>query len=321
MFRNNVINSFIILIVFFAVSCERFDIVRVMDTKTDSIEVNSSKIIAYGTVLDIGEKKIIQHGHCWSTNDPPTINDFKTELGAVEERDTFVSELKKIVPGIEHYIRSYVFDGENYAYGNTLKFVITADDIEFSTDIIKIINETNLQVTSSVENIGSMSFEDYGHVWSQSENPTIDDARSAYGELESNKVFSTTINNLNKGRYYIRGYLKSEGGVMYTNTVVFESKISVETGIVELSSNGVFAYGAINSLGVNPIRDHGHCWSLKTSSPTLNNQHNSLGATGKLGPYMGEVDNLLPNQTYYIRAYATDGIYVYYGKVISFTTN
>jgi hypothetical protein len=308
---------FIILMV----SCEKFDIVRVMDTKTDSIEINSSKIVAYGTILDIGEKKIIQHGHCWSINNEPTVNDYKTDLGEINERDTFISELSKIIPGVEHYIRSYIFDGKEYVYGNTLKFIVTADDIEFSTDSLISLTETNLLVSSSVRNIGSMNFEDYGHCWSQTDPPTIDDAKSAFGSLDSNKTFTTAINNLNMGRYYIRGYLKSAGGVVYSNTVVFESVISVETGIVDVQQIKAIAYGAITSLGVEPIIDHGHCWSLQTSSPTLNNEHNSLGAISKLGPYSGDIYDLIPNQTYYIRSYATDGIHVFYGDVISFTTN
>ncbi len=312
------ISSFFIILV---VSCERFDIVRVMDTKTDSIEVNSSKIVAYGTILDIGEKKIIQHGHCWSINEEPTINDYKTELGEVESRDTFVSELKKIIPGVDHYIRSYIFDGNQYIYGNTLKFIVTADDIEFNTDSLRNLSETKLIVSSSVQNIGSMNFDDYGHCWSQTDPPTIDDAKSAFGSLDSNKTFSTVINNLNLGRYYVRGYLKSAGGVIYSNTVIFESVISVETGLVDVQQTKAVAYGAIRSLGIEPIIDHGHCWSLQTSSPTINNEHNSLGSISELGPYSGEINNLLPNQTYYIRAYATDGIHVFYGDVISFTPN
>jgi len=321
MYRNKIVISFIILLLFFIVSCERFDIVRIMDTKTDSVEVNSSKIVAFGTVLDIGDKKIIQHGHCWSVNENPTVNDYKTELGEVTKRDTFTSELKNIIPGQEHYIRTYVYDGEEYVYGNTLKFIVTADDIDFVIDSLHILNETNLLVSSSVKNIGSMSFDDYGHVWSQIDPPTIDNARSSYGSLKNDKAFTTAINNLNMGRYYIRGYLKYASGVIYSNTVTFESKISVQTGIVELNQSGVTAYGSIKSLGVNPIKDYGHCWSFETSSPTLNNEHNSLGTTTKLGPYIGEIHDLLPNQTYYIRAYATDGIFVYYGKVISFTIN
>ena len=316
------ISIFFLIIVLLSVSaCQKFEIVRVMDTKTDSIGINVSKIVAYGTILDIGEKKIIQHGHCWSVNENPTVNDFKTELGVIASRDTFSSELKNIIPGMEHYIRTYVYDGEEYIYGNTLKFTIMADNIEFSTDEAEQLNETDFSVTSRVNNIGSLNFINYGHCWSQSDEPTIDNAKSAYGPLDSNTVFSTQINNLNMGRYYIRAYLESEGGVIYSNTIIFESTISVETGIVTPQVNGVIANGSIKSLGVDPIKDYGHCWSIQTSTPTFNNEHNSLGATTKLGPYTSEINGLLPNQTYYIRAYATDGIHVFYGKVISFTTN
>ncbi len=311
----------VIIILLFVSACQKFEIIRVMDTKTDSIGINVSKIVAYGTILDVGEKKIIQHGHCWSVNENPTVNDFKTELGEIESRDTFTSELKNIIPGVEHYIRTYVYDGEQYIYGNTLKFTITADNIEFLTDEPDHLNETDLLVTSGVNNIGSLNFINYGHCWSQNDSPTIDDPKSAYGPLDSNIVFSTQINNLNMGRYYIRAYLESEGGVIYSNTIVFESAISVETGIVTYQQSDAIAYGAIKSLGVDPIKDYGHCWSIQTSTPTFNDNHNSLGSTFKLGPYTSEINGLLPNQIYYIRAYATDGIHVFYGKVVSFTTN
>ena len=303
-------------------SCQKFEIVRVMDTVTDSVELSSSRIIVYGAILDVGEKKIIQHGHCWSSKSEPTVNDFKTELGEVNERDTFVSELNRIIPGLNQYVRSYIYDGTDYVYGNTLEFKITADDIEFDTYEPEIIDVSSLLVKTKVGNIGSLNFDTYGHCWSQTYPPTIDDGHSTYGGLDTAVLYSSKISNLNMGKYYIRAYLESEGGVIYSDSVVFESKINVETGIYsDLSQTNVTVYGLINSLGVEPIIDYGHCWSIETSYPTLNNSHNSLGATDKLGAYSSNIENLLPGATYYVRAYATDGIHVFYGDVISFTPN
>ncbi len=319
------LNHFIILIIFVIatifLSCEKLDIVRTMDTKTDDVEINSSAVVAYGTILDIGDSQIIQHGHCWSVTPEPTVDNNKTELGEISERDTFSSQLIKIIPGIEHFIRSYIYDGTNYVYGNTVSFTITSENINFVTDPIISLNEIKVRVNSSVDNIGSINFIDYGHCWSQTDPPTVDDNITSYGYIDTNQNFTSIINNLSLGRYYVRAYLESESGVIYSNTEIFESTISVITGIAtSILDTEAVMHGTIRSLGVEPIRDHGHCWSTITSSPSLNDEYSSLGAISKLGTFSSELNNLLPGRKYYIRSYATDGIIVYYGEIKSFTT-
>jgi uncharacterized protein (TIGR02145 family) len=44
-----------------------------------NITINSADI--EGEITDLGGSDVTQHGHCWSTNPNPTINDYKTELG------------------------------------------------------------------------------------------------------------------------------------------------------------------------------------------------------------------------------------------------
>lgn len=316
---NQLTLSVIFGISIFFFSCEKIDIVRVMDTKTDTVEINSSAVVATGTVLDIGESKIIEHGHCWSINPDPTIDDYKTELGLVDERETFSSQLDRIIPGVVHYIRSYIYDGVEYVYGNTLTFTVSADDIGFLSVPASKIDETTVEISTEVNNIGSINFDNYGHCWSQTDPPTIENNITAYGNLDTNKNFISVLNNLNMGRYFIRGYLESDGGVVYSNTVVFESTVKVGTGDVTIvSETEVQANGTIRSLGVVPIIDYGHCWSAVTSSPTVNNNTNTLGGTSSLGVYSTRIDNLLTGVRYYIRAYATDGIHVFYGDVTSF---
>ena len=320
------LNRIIIIIVFgissVFLSCEKLDIVRTMDTKTDDIEINSSAVVAYGTILDIGDSQIIEHGHCWSTTNEPTVDHNKSELGEISERGIFTSQLTEIIPGIEHYIRSYIFDGTNYVYGNVLSFTISADNIGLVTEAVVEIDESTVEVNSSVGNIGSITFDDHGHCWSMSDPPDINDNLSSYGLINSSKSFSSIINNLNLGRYYIKAYMISEGGVIYSNTVIFESKIKVITDTISvLSDTEVIAQGSIRSLGVESIRDHGHCWSYTTSSPTLNDNHNSLGSTDKLGGFSSNINDLIPGTTYYIRSFSVDGTDVFYGEVKNFVTN
>ncbi len=313
-----------IILVFSLISCEPLDLKRVMDTTTDEIEISGTSVIAHGTLLDVGETSIIDHGHCWSRSPGPTIDDSHTDLGEKVEAGEFTSKLFGLIPGQKHYIRSYVYDGTNYTYGDELSFEITAEDIKFNSIEIKELGAVgSILVTSSTDGIGSVNFSQHGHCWSQTDPPTIDDVgTTAFGQFESDTSFSSQIHNLTMGVYYIRGYLEAEGSVIYTNTLVYESRIFVQTGIIEVYPNSsAVAEGEIQSLGVKPILDHGHCWSYVTNNPNINNQHNSLGGVNNLGAFHSNIDGLNSDFTYYIRAYAFDGSNYYYGETRAFEAN
>lgn len=315
---NPIIGLIIFVITTVFLSCEKLEIVRTMDTKTDNVKINSSEVIAYGTVLDIGDIEIIQHGHCWSTTTEPSVDNFKSELGTISERDTFTSQIANIVPGIKHYLRSYLYDGTNYVYGNILSFTISSEDIDFTSEIIES-DDTSIIVTSGVKNIGSINFNDHGHCWSLIDPPTIDNNITSYGQIDTNQSFTSDINSLNLGRYFIRGYLISEGGIIYSNTMVFESKITVTTDtIMIVDSVSIVAHGTISSLGIEAIQNHGFCWSSTNSYPRYKDgesNHNSLGSADKLGAFTSEINNL-DTIKYYIRSFATDGINVFHGEKV-----
>ncbi len=314
----------LILLQILLLGCEPLDLKRVMDTTTDEVEITGTSVIAHGTLLDVGEAAIIDHGHCWSRNPEPTIDDSHTDLGEIAEAGGFSSKLFGLIPGQKHYIRSYVYDGINYSYGEELSFEITANDIQFnSLEITKLDEVGAILVTSSTDGIGSVTFTEHGHCWSQNDPPTVDDlGTSAFGEYIADTSFTSQIRNLTRGVYYIRGYLESEGTIIYTNTLKYESIISVGTGIIKVNPNSTaIAEGEINSLGVNTIVDHGHCWSAITSNPNINYNYNSLGSVDNLGEFNSNIEGLDSGRTYYIRAYAFDGTTYYYGETKSFMAN
>jgi len=205
-----------------------------------------------------------------------------------------------------------------------LSFQISGEDIKFNTSPATKVNNTNIRINSSTTGIGSVTFNNHGHCWSQKESPSINDTKTSFGIYKTDTTFESQIGNLNKGRYYIRGYLEAEGSITYSNAVIYDSKITVTTDMVSSgTANSANVEGTIASLGVNPILRYGHCWSTYTSSPDLNylSQYNSLGARTELGSFSSELTNLISGRVYYVRAYATDGINVYYGSIKNFKAN
>lgn len=304
------------------ISCNKLELVRVMDTSTDSILISGSTVVVYGTALDLGSGGVVAHGHCWATHQEPTVGDNYSDNGPVYWENPFYSTLQSIRPGVKHYVRSYMFDGGKYTYGDLMSFEITADNIQFNSENISKIDPLTIQISSSTTGIGSIKFSDHGHCWSQTDPPTINDSATSLGEYNADASFTSEISNLSRGRYYIRGYLENEGVVVYTNTTIYSSEITIQTRTISFNEdNHVVAQGNIISLGTMPIQQHGHCWSATSSRPDYNSTKSSLGPVFEPAQFNTIIPGLESGTTYYIRAYATDGSFVYYGEIKSFVAN
>ena len=84
----------------------------------------------HGSLTGISsDVNVVKHGFCWSnTNEEPTVEDEKVDLGGITENATFSHEVS-LDSGMEHtpcYVRAYVnyeFDGMHYLkYGKTKSF-------------------------------------------------------------------------------------------------------------------------------------------------------------------------------------------------------
>ncbi|MDR9488516.1 DUF1566 domain-containing protein, partial [Salibacter sp.] len=74
--------------------------------------------------------------------------------------------------------------------------------------------------------------------------------------------------------------------------------------------------GEVTSNNGSPVTDYGFCWSVNPQ-PTLSDSFQSVG-TGT-GSFSLNLSNLNGGQTYYVRAYATNGAGTNYGNEVSFT--
>ncbi|HPQ35527.1 MAG TPA: hypothetical protein PK563_13620, partial [Tenuifilaceae bacterium] len=78
--------------------------------------VDENSINVYSTVTNIGNADATQHGICWNTTGLPTIDDNKTEEGAVAAAGPFTSSMSGLVPNTTYYVRAYATNevGTNY---------------------------------------------------------------------------------------------------------------------------------------------------------------------------------------------------------------
>ena len=105
-------------------------------------------------------------------------------------------------------------------------------------------------------------------------------------------------------------------------------KNEIDLGSPEISTNKVqqtnaystLVIGELFEIGSNTIIDHGFALA-NHPEPTLEDRKISLGTTDSLGIFQSMIENLAPNQEYYVRAYIEYGINeIEYGNTLSFAT-
>ena len=314
--------SIIISIITAFYSCEKLSLHRINKLKTDTVIVNNTYIIAKGTIVDIGEEGITDYGHCWSTSIEPTIEDFKTSFGSRENTGQYIDTLYNLTANTTYYIRAYINDGTAIKYGETKSFTTTSFGLSVSTGNYNIINESTVTTTGTISNIGSINIMDFGHCWSTTILPVIDDNKTSFGFLQNDTSYTSTLNNLNLSTaYYVRAYAKVDNStVIYGDTIsIYIPELEVKTDTFDITgSTNAVLYGTIVRLGINTVSEHGFCWSYLTSNPSINDNKISLGTVSQTGSFNSNLLDIIQGVTYYFRAYAIEESSVKYGEIQNF---
>ena len=90
------------------------------------------------------------------------------------------------------------------------------------------------------------------------------------------------------------------------------------TAITSLTQTSLVSGGNITSENGTPVTARGICWST-SPTPTIALTTKTSDGTGP-GSFVSSITGLLPAQTYYLRAYATNNIGTAYGNEIVFST-
>jgi hypothetical protein len=100
-------------------------------------------------------------------------------------------------------------------------------------------------------------------------------------------------------------------------TPVGEMPTLTTVAATNMTQNAATSGGNITNDGSSPITQKGVCWRT-TTAPTIADSKTTDG-TG-IGSFTSNMTGLIPNTTYYVRAYATNALGTGYGNEISFTT-
>jgi hypothetical protein len=192
------------------------------------------------------------------------------------------------------------------------------------TDSIVNFTSEKIIVSGKVIDIGE-GIDEFGHCWSKSPFPNINDNKAYYTNLDKRDYFTSEISSLEKGCiYYVRAYARNNHETVYGNTFVIlvEDKgvPEVQTTDVSLLADGsIEITGKVISSGRGTILYKGICFDT-LPNPTFDNVFSiTFDISNNISMKIYQSQYKI-NKIYYFRAYAVNELGIGYGKVIEFKT-
>jgi hypothetical protein len=210
-------------------------------------------------------------------------------------------------------------DKENFQWNREKVFRLpTVNTLGFNN-----IYNTGATISGEIVRDGGSAVTQRGVCWSTSQNPTIADNITNNGTGIGS--YSSSLTNLNVSTtYYIRAYAINEVGTAYgsqislTTTNISAALPTLTTSSASsISINSGTCGGTVTSDGGSAVTQRGVCWSTN-QNPTISDNITNDG-TG-LGSFTSSLTNLNASTTYFVKAYAINGMGTAYGNQISFTT-
>ena len=291
----------------------------VISTKSVT-EISQTSATSGGEVTDDGGAPITSRGVCWNTTLDPTIANSKTtESGGT---GSFSSNITQLAPNNFYYVRAYATNSTGTGYGNQITFTTTqvAVPILTSTEITSISSTTAISGGNITTDNGALIIA-RGVCWSIDHNPDIS-LNTKTEDGTGTGSFISNLSGLQPGiTYYVRAYATNSLGTSYGNETSFNTPTTLSTvSTIEATSinqTNATSGGNVLSDGGVVVLARGICWST-TESPTINNFSTEDGSG--IGTFASSLEGLMPNTTYYVRAYATNSNGTAYGNQISLAT-
>lgn len=209
--------------IYISYSCEKIEPERINKLITGSVtNVNYNSCLASGTILDIGNNGIDQHGFCWSTSQYPTPSNFKTQLGSQSSTGIFSCDINGLAAETKYYIRAYTQSDGVISYGNEKSFTTKEMAVipSLNTYSIAVFSETSATVGGNVTADGGDPVSERGVYYSTSPGADRTGTKLAIGD--GTGVFSASITGLTPGTiYYVRAYAINNIGANYGDELIF----------------------------------------------------------------------------------------------------
>ena len=263
-------------------------------------------------------------GVCYGTTTLPTTANPKVSYTNYTVGTKVTVSLQGLNGATTYYARAYATNSLGTAYGNEISFTTIQQLLpSLSTQPTTSILSTSVVSGLNLISNGGATISLMGVCYSTSPNPTIlSSKKNALGSTLG--VNPLTITGLSPNTtYYAKAFATNLIGTAYGNEVSFTTAksapvISTISAATFITSNSAVSGGNVLLDGGYTVTQRGVCWSQSTTPTIADNISNDGNG---VGVFVSNLTNLLPNRTYYVRAYATNSMgTTYSSNTISFNT-
>lgn len=323
-----ILNILFPLITLLFYSCENeFDYRRIVNAvKTiQSSNVTQTSAEVSGNVITDNGSNLIAKGICYSTENNPNVNGAKVVFDSAI-LGSYSCTLTDLAPSTTYYARAYATNSYGTAYGAIISFTTLQATVPIlsSTTAASLITATTASSGGTISNSGASTITSRGVCYSSTVSvPTISDPKTNNGTGIG--TFTSQLTGLTANTtYYIRAYATNSIGTAYGDVKTFNTSVAtIPTGVTtntlsSITQNTASCGGNVTFDGGSAVTLRGVCWSSTNSSPTTANSKTTDGSG--IGSFTSLLTALTPGTTYYVRAYATNGVGTAYGVTRVFNT-
>ncbi|MEI7421570.1 MAG: hypothetical protein WCK18_05725 [Prolixibacteraceae bacterium] len=190
-----------------------------------------------------------------------------------------------------------------------------------TTNFVGTITALSAVSGGSITTDGGSPISARGVCWATTSNPTIAGSKTTDG-TGTGSFTSTMTGLLSNTNYFVRAYAINAAGTTYGNEFNFRTLNGISMintiGVSNITTTTGTSGGNITNDGGAAITARGVCWGA-TTSPTISGNKTTDG-TG-IGTFTSSLTGLIPNTTYYVRAYSTNSVGTIYGNEVTFKTS
>ena len=261
---------------------------------------------------------VTECGICWNNypNGNPTLDDEKQPY--TNMNNPYTIRMENLPTRTVYNVKAYAKSSAGTGFSEKESFRTGGETTKPQVSTVEVSNVTYNAATClcNVSSDGGLELYERGVCWGLETNPIL--KVPAEGTETGN--YTVTIEGLDLNTdYHVRAYAINEKGISYGEDLPFrttDGKPTVTTsGITEITSTSAKCGGNVTDQGYSPVTERGICWS--TSHEPIATGNHATSGTGT-GSFICEMTDLTPNQTYYVRAYATNSKGTAYGDEVDF---
>ncbi len=274
----------------------------------DNITASTANVSASIT-NDYG-MSIMDKGFVWSSFDRnPTYDSHNTRRISVGSgSEAFSATIDELEPGTVYYVRAYAINTSGEGYSSVQAFTSSNTEPVVVTSEVISVEETRATVGGVVTNNGGEEVTEHGVFYGTSTDPVKTGTKFVIPGDRDN--FSRVLDKLERNTtYYVVAYAKNRIGTGYGESTSFRTKMerpAVTTGeVTDITLDSAKCSAEVTSAGGGTVLERGIVCGT-ASNPDLKTGTKFACESAAVGKFSCQLNGLLPNTVYFVRAYVTN---------------